>query len=129
MSNSAVATRPPSEVSKNALWQLAGKYKKQVTRFREENRETLSRTVDTGMRVGIGGATALGVGVLFAKFPKAQKIAGKVDTLLVGGFLFTALGAGLRITGNEWGSAVLALGEGMLFPWLFMKGGELGAKL
>lgn len=124
-----VATRPPSGVGRNALWNMLQKKDKALDRIRRIDKQTVERTTDTVMRVGVGGGTAIATGALFAKFPKAAKIANKVDTLLVGGFLFTALGAGLRIQGNEWGSAVLAVGEGMLYPWLFQKGGELGAQL
>jgi hypothetical protein len=124
----AIATRPPAQASKGAIWQLAGKYKSQIARIRKDNKETIARTTETVMGVGVGVGTSLGIGVLFAKFPKAKKIAGKVDTLLVGGGLFVALGAALKIQGNEWGGAVLEVGKGMFYPWAFMKGGELGGK-
>lgn len=125
----ATASKPPANVGKNALWALTSKYKNSLDRIKKIDRQTVARTTDTVMRVVAGAGTSFGVGVLFAKFPKAAKIAGKVDTLMVGGLGGIVIGAGLRISGNEWGSAILSMGEGMAYPWLFMKGGEVGAKI
>ena len=83
-----------------------------------------TRITEGVMEVGIAGGTALGWGVLTAKFPQIQKIPGtEIDTGLVAGALLviTAL-----FSKSKMGGAMQAAGLGLLLPWLHEKGQELG---
>ena len=78
-----------------------------------------------GKRIGanfgmaaIGAGTATGMGLLMNKWPEAREVMG-VETLLVGGAALTLIGVFAKGTMS---GASLAVGQGMLFPWLYAYG-------
>ena len=96
-------------------------------RFRQNKLAEEKEMMERGVSVTIQAGTAIGTGVLFTKFSKIKKIPGtEIDTQL-------ALGVPLVIGGlvakGRYAGAMLDMGMGMLIPWLYEKGEEIGAKL
>ena len=85
-----------------------------------------ARIAEAVMEVAIGGGTALGFGWLSAKFPQMRKIPGtEIDTALVGGALLTVFSL---FSKSKMAGAMQSAGMGLLLPWLFQKGEEIGSK-
>lgn len=95
------------------MWQKLQSKTRSLNRIKEEGKRVGGNMVS----VLIGGGTALGIGVLFTKFPNASKIPGtEIDTALALGTALTLVGVFAK--GNM-GGAVMSLGEGMLYPALY----------
>ena len=92
----------------------------------------LKKIADEGTRItegvletAVAGGTALGFGVLIAKFPQMRTIPGtQIDTALVAGPLLIIMSL---FSKSKMGGAMQAAGLGLLLPWLHEKGVELGS--
>lgn len=119
----ALATTPPTGVAKESIWKKLVSTTKQLEKIKDE----ATRVGENTMMFALEGGTAIGSGVLFAKFPQIAKIPGtEIDTQLVAG-------AGLALWGvigkGKMSYAVGCVGRGLLIPWLYAKGLEIGEKL
>lgn len=103
---------------------LAKKIVSQARRLKRITDEG-TRIAEGALEVAVGGGTALGFGVLVAKFPQIRKIPGtEIDTALVAGPLLIVLSL---FSKSKMAGAMQSAGMGLLLPWLYEKGQELGA--
>ncbi len=106
-----------ANVSKKEAVGLAARYKKQITKIKDEGKRI-------GMNmagVAVGAGTAVGSGILFNKFPAAKEVAG-VDTQLVGGGVMVLMGVFMK---GAYSGAMMSMGEGLLYPWLYEYGHDV----
>lgn len=98
-----------------------------LARFKNRTMAENKEMAERGMSVAIQGGTAIGSGILFQKFSDLKKIPGtEIDMQL-------ALGVPLVIGGlvskGRYAGAMMDVGMGLLLPWLYEKGEEIGAKM
>jgi len=119
MASAAVAKTPPAGVGKTALW----------SKIKSQGR-TLDKYKESAVHIGevfglaaVAGGTALGTAFLFKKFPEATTIPGtEIPTQPVVGTAFILLGA---VKKTKMSYLMVAIGIGMLIPYLFDLGEEM----
>jgi hypothetical protein len=119
MASAAVATTPPRGVSTNVMW---GKLKSATNKLDKYKEAGIHAGEVIGLTAIAGGA-AIGTAFLFKKFPDWATIPGtEIPTQPV-------LGGGLILLGavkkTKMSYMLVALGLGILIPYLFDLGEEL----
>lgn len=98
-----------------------------LARFKSKSLAEGREMAERGMSVGIQAATAIGTGVLYTKFENIRKIPGtEIDTQLAAGIPLVLMG---MVGKGRYAGAMMDVGLGLLIPWLFEKGEEIGGKL
>ena len=118
MKTGAISKTPPAGVSRDVMWG-------ELRRLQGKAQGAAKFTNDF-VHVAIGGGVSIGSGILLTKFPMLAKIPKtNIDIPLVLGGLVLAWG----LYDKKAGDTAFAIASGLLYPWLYMKGEELGEKI